>query len=81
MREWSSNAENHDKIQLVKLDEGDENNEAIKRFITYNLQNHFREYPCQKIAILINMSEAGLRHLDYDLVKFIIASEQNFYSV
>ncbi|CAF4942651.1 unnamed protein product, partial [Rotaria sp. Silwood1] len=63
------------------LNKGDENNEAIKRFITYNLQNHFREYPCQKIAILINMSEAGLRHLDYDLVKFIIASEQNFYSV
>ncbi|CAF1356639.1 unnamed protein product [Rotaria sp. Silwood1] len=73
----------HHKIHFVVrvLNKGDEDNETIKCFITHNLEKHVREYPGQKIAILINMSEAGIRHLDYDLVKFIIASKQNFYSV
>jgi hypothetical protein len=45
------------------LNKGYEDNEAIKRFITYNFENHIREYPGQKIVILFDMSETGIAHL------------------
>jgi hypothetical protein len=45
------------------FNKGHEDNEAIKRFMTYNLEKHVREYPGQKIVILFDMSEAGIRHL------------------
>jgi len=77
---------NHDKYNnpilhfVVRVfNKGHEDNEAIKRFITYHFENHLREHPGQKIVILFDMSEAGIGHLDYDLVKFIIASGQIFY--
>ncbi len=45
------------------FNKGYEDNEAIKRFITYNFEKHVREYPGQKIIILFDMSGAGISHL------------------
>jgi hypothetical protein len=45
------------------LNKGQEDNEAVKRFITYTLEQHVREHPGQKIIILFDLSETGLRHL------------------
>ncbi len=45
------------------FNKGHEDNEAIKRFITYNFEKHIREYPGQKIVILFDMSETGISHL------------------
>ena len=42
---------------------GQEDNEAVKRFITYNFEEHIRAHPGQKIVILFDMSETGLSHL------------------
>ncbi|CAF2906770.1 unnamed protein product [Rotaria sp. Silwood2] len=77
---------NHDKydnpilhVVVRKFNKGQEDNEAIKRFLTYYFEKHVREYPGQRIVILFDMSEAGIGHLDYDLVKFIIASMQIFF--
>jgi hypothetical protein len=45
------------------LNKGREDNEAIKRFITYNLEKHVREHPGQKIVLLFDLSEAGIGNL------------------
>jgi len=45
------------------FNKGQEDNEAVKRFITYNFENHIRQYPGQKIIILFDMSETGITHL------------------
>jgi len=45
------------------FNKGYEDNEAIKRFITYNFEKHVREYPGQKIVILFDLSGAGISHL------------------
>lgn len=42
---------------------GQEDNEAVKRFITYNFERHVRRYPGQRIVILFDMSDTGLKHL------------------
>lgn len=42
---------------------GQEDNEAVKRFITYNFERHVRHYPGQKIVILFDLNETGLRNL------------------
>ncbi|CAF3600034.1 unnamed protein product [Adineta steineri] len=77
---------NHDKYNspllhfVVRLmDKGKDDKEAIKRLITYTLEQHIREHPGQKVVILFDMSETGIGHMDYELVKFIIGSAQNFY--
>ncbi|CAF0778453.1 unnamed protein product [Adineta steineri] len=61
------------------MDKGKDDKEAIKRLITYTLEQHIREHPGQKVVILFDMSETGIGHMDYELVKFIIGSAQNFY--
>ena len=45
------------------FNKGEEDNEAVKRFITYNLERHVRRNPGQRIVILFDMSETGLKHL------------------
>ncbi|CAF5215360.1 unnamed protein product, partial [Rotaria magnacalcarata] len=45
------------------LHKGQEDNEAIKRFITYHFEKHQRETPGQRIVILFDMSEAGIGHI------------------
>lgn len=57
---------------IRKLNKGREDNEAVKRFITYNFEEHIRANPGQRITIFFDMSETGLSHLDYDLVKHVI---------
>jgi hypothetical protein len=42
---------------------GQEDNEAVKRFITYNFEEHVRARPDQRIVILFDMTQTGLRHL------------------
>ena len=42
---------------------GEEDNEAVKRFITYNLERHVRRHPGQRIVIFFDMSDTGLKHL------------------
>ncbi|CAF1118614.1 unnamed protein product [Adineta steineri] len=58
---------------------GQEDNEAVKRFIIYNFEEQIRSNPGQRIAILFDMRETGLGHLDYDLIKFIINSLMYHY--
>ncbi|CAF4870001.1 unnamed protein product [Rotaria sp. Silwood1] len=72
---------NHPILHFLvrKFHKGQENNEAIKRFLIYNFEQHIREHPDEKIVLLFDMSETGIGHLDYDIVKFIIASMQIFY--
>lgn len=48
---------------LRALNKGQEDNEAIKRFITYHFEQHIREHPGQKIVLFFDMSEAGVSHL------------------
>jgi len=45
------------------FNKGQEDNEAVKRFITYNFEEHIRAHPGQRIVILFDMTETGLRHL------------------
>ena len=45
------------------FNKGQEDNEAVKRFITYNFERHIRRHPGQTIVILFDMSETGLKHL------------------
>jgi hypothetical protein len=42
---------------------GQEDNETTKRFIIYHFERHVRRYPGQRIVILFDMSETGLKHL------------------
>ncbi len=42
---------------------GQEDNEAVKRFIAYNFEEHLRTHPGQRIVILFDMRETGLRHV------------------
>ena len=42
---------------------GEDESDVIKRFITYVFENHLREHPGEKIVMVFDMSEAGLRHL------------------
>ncbi|UJR22873.1 hypothetical protein I4U23_025902 [Adineta vaga] len=78
--------QHHDKYNnpilnfaVRKLDKSKDDKEAVKRFITYTFEKHLRENTGQKIVLLFDMSETGISHMDYDLVKFIIASAQVFY--
>ncbi len=48
---------------IRKFTKGEEDNEAVKRYITYNFEEHIRAYPGQRITILFDMTETGLRHL------------------
>jgi hypothetical protein len=48
---------------IRKFNKGEEDNEAVKRFITYTFEEHIRAHPGQRITILFDMSETGLRHL------------------
>jgi hypothetical protein len=45
------------------LDKGKDDKEAVKRFITYNFEQHHRQHPGQKIVILFDMSGAGISNL------------------
>ena len=42
---------------------GENESEVIKRFMTYVFENHLRQHPGEKIVMLFDMSEAGIRHL------------------
>ncbi|CAF4003775.1 unnamed protein product, partial [Rotaria sp. Silwood2] len=72
---------NHPILHFVirNLRKGHEDNEAIKRLITYNFEKYIRESPGKHIVVLFDMSGAGIGNLDYDIVKFIIASMQTYY--
>lgn len=48
---------------IRKFNKGQEDNEAVKRFITYNFEEHVRAHPGQRIVILFDMTETGLSHL------------------
>ncbi|CAF1295579.1 unnamed protein product [Adineta steineri] len=58
---------------------GQEDNEVVKCFVIYNFERHIRRHPGQKIVILFDMNETGLKHLDYDLIKFIIGCGQIYF--
>jgi hypothetical protein len=45
------------------FNKGQEDNEVVKRFILYNFERHVRRHPGQKIVILFDLSETGLKHL------------------
>jgi hypothetical protein len=45
------------------LHKGKEDNEAVKRFITYTFEKHVREHPGQRIVILFDMCQTGIGHL------------------
>ncbi|CAF0933238.1 unnamed protein product [Rotaria sordida] len=66
-------------IIISKFNKGRENKDTVKRFLTYNFEQQVREYPGEKIVILFDMSGTGIGNLDYDLVKFLIASMQLLY--
>jgi len=59
---------------IRKFVKGQDDSEAVKRFLTYNFEEQTRTHPGQRMVILFDMSDTGLRHLDYDLVKFIVNS-------
>ncbi|CAF4688149.1 unnamed protein product [Rotaria sp. Silwood1] len=61
------------------FNKGQEDNEVVKRFIIYNFERHVRRHPGEKIVILFDMSETGLRNLDFDLVRFIVDCTQINY--
>ncbi len=48
---------------IRKFNKGHEDNEAVKRFITYNFEEHIRAHAGQRIVILFDMTDTGLRHL------------------
>ncbi|CAF5062946.1 unnamed protein product, partial [Rotaria sp. Silwood1] len=56
---------NHPILHFVvrNLRKGHEDNEAIKRFITYNFETYIRENPGKHIVVLFDMSEAGIGNL------------------
>ena len=55
---------------------GEEDNELVKRFIIYNFEEHIRNYPGQKIVILFDMTETGLKNLvSYFHWKFTFPNE------
>jgi len=64
---------------IRKFNKGQDDHEAVKRFITYHFEEHIRAHPGQRIVILFDMTDTGLRHLDYDLVKFVINSLMYYY--
>ncbi|CAF3782356.1 unnamed protein product [Rotaria socialis] len=67
---------NHRLLHYVvrTFNKGELDNEMVKRFMAYNFEEHIRTYPGQRIVILFDMTDTGLRHLDYDLVKFVISA-------
>ncbi|CAF0896486.1 unnamed protein product [Adineta ricciae] len=78
--------QNHDMNNIPLLHyvirvfhKGQEDNEAVKRFITYNFEEHIRTHPGQRIVILFDLRETGLSHLDYDLIKFVVNSLMHYY--
>ncbi len=54
---------------IRKFNKGQEDNEAVKSFITYNFEEHIRVHPGQRIIILFDMTETGLRHLVSSIFK------------
>ena len=42
---------------------GQEDNDVVKRFVIYTLERHVRRHPGQRIVILFDMSETGLKNL------------------
>ncbi len=42
---------------------GQEDNEAVKRFIIYHFERHVRRRPGQKIVILFDLAESGITNL------------------
>ncbi|UJR26065.1 hypothetical protein I4U23_007411 [Adineta vaga] len=78
--------QNHDMNNLPLLyfvirvfHKGHEDNEAVKRFITYNFEEYLRTHPGRRLVILFDLREIGLGHIDYDLVKYIINSLTHYY--
>ncbi|CAM4800151.1 unnamed protein product [Rotaria magnacalcarata] len=72
---------NHPLLHFVvrTFNKGQEDNEAVKRFMIYNFEKHVRRHPGEKIVIIFDLSETGLRNLDYELVRFIIGCSQIYY--
>ncbi len=63
---------------IRKFNKGQEDSEAVKSFITYNFEEQIRTHPGQRIVILFDMSETGLRHLVSSIFKVYFFS---FYSI
>jgi hypothetical protein len=53
------------------FNKGQEDNDAVKRFITYNFERHVRRHPGQKLVILFDLSDSGIKNLVCFLLKFI----------
>ncbi|XP_046564606.1 motile sperm domain-containing protein 2-like isoform X2 [Haliotis rubra] len=51
----------------------------IKRLFSYHLEQHFKETPHEQVVIMFDMQDAGLSHLDMDLVKYVINSFKYYY--
>lgn len=49
------------------FNKGQEDNEAVKRFITYIYERHVRRHPGQKIVILFDLNNCGIQNF----VRFI----------
>jgi hypothetical protein len=62
---------------IRKFNKGQEDSEAVKSFITYNFEEQIRTHPGQRIVILFDMSETGLRHLVSSIFKVYFF----FYSI
>jgi hypothetical protein len=48
---------------LRTFKKGQEDYEAVKQFIIYNFEEQIRLYPGQRIVILCDMTDAGIRNL------------------
>lgn len=55
------------------FNKGELDNEMVKRFMAYNFEEHIRTHPGQRIVILFDMTDTGLRHL----VSFLFIEKQN----
>ena len=51
---------------------GQEDNDAIRRFVIYNFEEQLRLYPGQRINLLCDMSGAGIRN--------VVSSIEGFYT-
>jgi hypothetical protein len=45
------------------FDKGQEENNAVKRLITFTLEQHVREHPGERLVILFDLSRVGVRQI------------------
>lgn len=80
---WSHNRDKDGKKLLVleirKHQKGEEKMEEVKKFFIYYLEKLEKEEKGERITILFDCSNCGLKNLDMEFVQFIISSFQDFY--